>query len=164
MRKIAVILLCACAVAACRPKEVVTKTKSTTVHTTVIPENEAKKKVREVIQPLPAPIEKSLLGDKVGPDGVVSHETDHFTAGQPVYFTLRLHDSPVGLKTSATWSGPGQKEIHTEQREMNGAKTATFAMTSKLPPGKYNVEGHWGGNLAGEKTFEVVAPPAKKKR
>ena len=164
MRKVAAIVLCACAVFSCRPREVVTKTKSTTVHTTVIPDNEAKKQVREVIHPLPAPVEKSLLGDKVGADGAVTHEADHFTSGEPVYFTLRLHDSPVGLKTSAIWSGPGQKEIHTEQREMNGAKMATFAMTSKLAPGKYKVEGHWGGNLAGEKSFEVVAPPAKKKR
>lgn len=164
MRKAASILLCACALAACRPREVVTKTKSTTVHTTVIPEDAATKQVSGVIRALPAPVDKSLLGDTLGPDGAVSEETDHFVAGQPVYFTLRLRDSPVGLKTSAIWYGPGEKEIHTEQREMNGAKTATFALTTKLPPGKYRVEGRWGGNLAGDKPFEVVPSTKKKTR
>jgi len=91
----------------------------------------------------------------------VSQETDHFEPGQTVYFTLRLGDSPVGLKTNAVWYA-GEKIISTDQKEMNGGKLATFALTAKLPPGRYRVEGHWGGNLAAEKTFEV-GPASKKK-
>jgi hypothetical protein len=154
MRKAIALLLCACALAACRPRESVTDSSSR------MPENEANKKSRLLIRPL-APIEKSLLGAQLGPDGAVSQETDHFEPGQTIYLTLRLHDSPVGLKTNAVWYGPGQKEIFSEQKEMNGAKVATFALNRKLAAGSYRVEGHWGGNLAADKAFEVVAPTKK---
>ena len=156
MRKAAVVLLCACTLAACHPRETVTDSKSKKVTTTFIPENDSRKKERDLIRPF-APVEKSLLGAKLGPDGAVSEETDHFEPGQTVYLTLRLHDSPVGLKTNAVWYGPEQKMISSEQKEMNGAKIATFALTAKLPPGKYRVEGHWGGNLAADKSFEIGA-------
>ncbi|HEX9458584.1 MAG TPA: hypothetical protein VGA84_05535 [Thermoanaerobaculia bacterium] len=162
MRKAVAVFLCACSLAACRPREPVTGSASRKVVTTVIPENEARKKERDLIRPR-APIEKALLGAQLGPDGAVSHETDHFETGQTVYLTLRLGDSPVGLKTNAIWYGPGQKMISSERREMNGAKVATFALTANLPPGRYRVEGHWGGNLAADKTFEVALASKKKK-
>src|SRR5258707_847341 len=158
MRKAVVVLLCVCALAACRPSETA---KSRKVITTVIPENEAKKKERDLIRPL-APIDKSLLGAQLGPDGAVLQETNQFESGQTVYLTLRLHDSPVGLKTNAVWYDREQKVILSQRKEMNGGKIATFALTTKLPIGKYRVEGHWGGNLAADKNFEMVPP--KKKR
>jgi len=161
MRKALVALLCACALAACRPREAVTGSGSPKTGTNVIEENEAKKKIRELIHPV-APIEKALLGAQLGPDGAVSQETDRFEPGQTIYLTLRLHDSPVGLKTNAVWYGPDQKELFSEQKEMKGAKLATFALSRKLPAGRYHVEGHWGGNLAADKTFEVVVSAKKK--
>ena len=164
MRKAVAVLLCACAFAACKPREIVTKSKTTRIHTTVIPENEARKRIRGVILPVPAPVDKVLLGAQLGPDGAVATEASQFQSGQPIYLTLRLHDSPVGLKTSAVWFGPSKKEIHSEQRDMNGGKIATFALNEKLTPGKYHVEGHWGGNLAGDKVFDVVALGKKKSR
>lgn len=159
MRKAFAVLLCACSLAACRPREAGSASRK--VVTTVIPENEARKKERDLIHPR-APIEKALLGALLGPDGAVSQEADHFEPGQTVYLTLRLGDSPVGLKTNAVWYA-GEKIISTEQKEMNGGKLATFALTAKLPPGRYRVEGHWGGNLAAEKTFEV-GPASKKQK
>jgi hypothetical protein len=160
MRKAFALLLCACSLAACRPREAVTDSASRKAGAIVVPEDEARKKEHDLIRPV-APIEKALLGAQLGPDGAVSQETDHFDPGQTVYLTLRLHDSPVGLKTNAVWYA-GEKIISTEQKEMNGGKLATFALTAKLPPGRYRVEGHWGGNLAAEKTFEV-GPASKKK-
>jgi hypothetical protein len=159
MRKAVAVLLCACSLASCRPSS---SQKTGTTGTTVIPESEARKKEQDLIRPV-APIEKALLGAQLGPDGAVSQEADHFESGQTVYLTLRLHDSPVGLKTNAVWYGPGRKMISTEQKEMNGAKLATFALTAKLPAGQYRVEGHWGGNLAADKTFEVTPGSRKKK-
>src|SRR6266852_5442369 len=117
MRKAVAVFLCACSLAACRPREPVTGSASRKVVTTVIPENEARKKERDLIRPL-APIEKSLLGAQLGPDGAVSKETNQFEPGQTVYLTLRLHDSPVGLKTNAVWYGADQKAILSEQKEM----------------------------------------------
>ncbi len=160
MRKALAVLLCACSFAACRPREAVTDSDSRKGGAALAPEDEARKKEHDLIRPV-APIEKALLGAQLGPDGAVSQETDRFEAGQTVYLTLRLHDSPVGLKTNAVWY-EGEKIISTEQKEMNGGKLATFALTAKLPPGRYRVEGHWGGNLAAEKTFEV-GPASKKK-
>jgi hypothetical protein len=154
MRNVVAVLLCACSLAACRPREDVSKTVSQRVHTTIIPENEAKKEIRDVIHPIPATIDKVLLGADLGPDGAVSQETDHFERGQIPHLTLRLRDSPVGLKTSARWFA-GKKELLVEQKEMNGGKLATFALPQKLLPGKYHVQGYWGGNLVGDKTFEV---------
>lgn len=156
MRKAVAVLLCACSLAACRPSS------SRKAVAAVVPENEARKTERDLIRPH-APIEKALLGAQLGPDGAVSQETDHFEPGQTVFLTLRLHDSPVGLKTNAIWYGPGQKMISSERREMNGAKVATFALTANLSPGRYRVEGHWGGNLAADKSFEIV-PSTKKSR
>lgn len=155
MRKAVAVLLCACSLAACRPSS------PRKAGDTVVPENEARKKERSLIHPH-APIEKALLGAQLGPDGAVSQETDHFEPGQTVYLTLRLGDSPVGLQTNAIWYA-GEKIISTEKKEMNGAKVATFALNANLPPGRYRVEGHWGGNLAAEKTFEVGPPSPKTK-
>lgn len=162
MRKAVAVLLCACSLAACSPSRPQKTGTAGANGTTAVPENETKKKEQDLVRPV-APIEKALLGAQLGPDGTVSQETDHFEAGQTVYLTLRLHDSPVGLKTNAVWYGPGQKLISSEQKEMNGAKLATFALTAKLPPGQYRVEGHWGGNLAADKTFEV-GPVSRKKK
>jgi hypothetical protein len=157
MRKAVVVLLCACALAACRPREVATNSSSQT------PENEAKKNtVANIRLGLAAPIEKVLLGAQLGPDGAVSQEADRFEPGQTVYLTLRLRDSPVGLKTNAVWYGPDQKKILVEQKEMNGAKIATFVMNRKLPAGRYHVEGHWGGNFVDDKSFEIVASTKKR--
>jgi len=154
MHNAVIVLLCASTLAACRPREVVNKTVTQRVHTTVIPENDAKKEVRDLINPIPATVDKVLLGAQLGPDGAVSQESDQFTRGQTPYLTLRLRDSPVGLKTGARWFA-GKKELLAEQKEMNGGKLATFGYTQKLPAGKYHVEGYWGGNLVGDKTFEV---------
>src|SRR4029077_21071358 len=121
MRKAIVVLLCVCALAACRQRETVSGSGSQKTGTRVTPENETKKAVVDLIHPV-APIEKALLGTQLGPDGAVSEETDHFETGQTVYLTLRLHDSPVGLKTNAVWYGSGKKEIFSEQKEMKGAK------------------------------------------
>ncbi len=104
-------------------------------------------------------MKKSLLGSKLGPDGNVAEEKKTFQKGEPVYLTLLLHDSPAGLQTRATWLRDSDKsELHTEIRAMNGAKTITFALGDpNLKPGKYRVIGYWGGNVAADKPFEIVA-------
>ena len=133
---------------------------STNVNTRNIPENERKKKENDVIR-LDEPyfMKKSLLGSKLGADGNVAEEQKVFKAGEPVYLTLILKDSPAGLQTRATWLRESDKfELHTEIHAMNGAKTVTFALADpKVQPGKYRVIGYWGGNVAADKPFEIVA-------
>jgi hypothetical protein len=112
----------------------------------------------EVIQPAPQFIDHSLLGAQLGPDGMVSKETDSFTPGEPIYLILVLRESPPGLQTSAVWSNAEKKQLRVERKQMNGAKVATFSFRDpKMKPGHYRVVGYWGGNIAAEREFNVVA-------
>ena len=103
----------------------------------------------------PTFLDPARLGVKLGADGRVAEETATFRKGETVYLTLDLRESPVGLATEAVWQDGKGKELVRERHEMNGAKTVTFAMKKPLAPGRYRVEGWWGGNLAAEKTFEI---------
>lgn len=163
MRKAGVFLLCACAaVAACRKESGGTTARQTRVHTTVIPENEARKQLRTVLRPVPYFMESSALGTQVGADGTVVTDENIFRPGEPIYLTMRLHESPVGLRTGVKWFDASDKQLAAEQKEMDGAKVVTFELRQKLKPGKYRVEGYWGGNVAAEKPFEVVPAAATK--
>jgi hypothetical protein len=145
---IAVLLLVAChREAPPQSRHVVVKT---------VPTDARNAKVNTLI-PITPPrvLEGARLGGTLGADGRVSAETATFKKGEPVYLTLDIHESPVGLATEAVWQDAKGKELARERREMKGAKTVTFAMKKPLAPGRYKVEGYWGGNIAAEKTFEV---------
>jgi len=158
-RRIVLVLSAFTLIAACRGREATTNAPRK-VNVRTIPENERKKREEDVIR-LQEPyfMKKSLLGSKLGPDGSVAEEKKSFQKGEPVYLTLLLKDSPAGLQTRARWMREGDKaELHTEIHEMNGAKTITFALADpSLKPGKYRVIGYWGGNVAADKPFEIVA-------
>jgi methionine-rich copper-binding protein CopC len=148
---IAVLLLVAChreaPPQASAPRRVVVKT---------IPSDARNAKVNTLIPVTPPQVlAAARLGATLGADGRVAAETATFRKGQPVYLTLDLHESPVGLATEAVWQDAKGKELARQRREMKGAKTVTFAMKTPLAPGRYKVEGYWGGNVAAEKTFEV---------
>jgi hypothetical protein len=125
------------------------------------PSNERGQKEKPLIRLGAGFIDSSRLGTKLGTDGGVSEETATFTEGEPVYLTLNLHDSPPGLQTHAVWLDANDKELAKERHQMNGAKLVTFAMRQRLAPGHYRVEGYWGGNLAADKPFDVVAKKKK---
>lgn len=74
--------------------------------------------------------------------------------GDIATFTMNLRESPKGLVTRATWKDARGKELSSETHAMNGAKTVTFTKKG-LKPGRYKVEGWWGGNLAAETPFEI---------
>jgi hypothetical protein len=134
------------------------------VTTRVQPSDVRNAKVSTVIQPTPQFIDHALLGSQLGPDGMVAKESDSVPAGEPMYLTMVLRESPAGLQTSAVWMGMDKKPLKTERKAMNGAKVATFGFNDpKLKPGRYKVIGYWGGNLATEREFQVVAS-AKAKR
>jgi len=154
MRKVIAILACAVAFGSCGKNE--TAPAKRKVVTTVIPENESGQKKRAFVRPVPDILDKSLLGTKLAADGTVAEESSAFKAGQPIALTIWLKQSPPGLATSATWFDGSEKKIAHEQRPMNGAKVATFALKQKLAPGRYRVEGYWGGNVVADKSFEVA--------
>jgi hypothetical protein len=161
MRKSITLTLCALAVACARNE---TPSRRTTT-TRVRPSDVRNAKVNEVIQPAPQFINSSLLGADLGTNGTVSKETLSFEQGQPIYLTLVLRESPPGLQTSAVWMDSRKKELRIERKQMNGAKVATFGFRDpKLKPGRYRVIGYWGGNIAAERDFEIVAAKAKRKK
>ena len=156
------VLLAVLVIAGCHKKQE-TAAPGRRVITTNIPQNEAGKRASVIDRVGTAVIEKMLVGIELGPDGNVSEQQTVVPAGDPVYVTLRLHDSPVGLRTGATWYDEHDQIIAREQKEMNGTKIATFALGQKLTPGKYHVRGYWGGNIADERNFIVVAKSKQSK-
>jgi hypothetical protein len=129
------------------PRRVVTKT---------VPTDARNAKVNALVPVAPPTfLDTAQLGAKLGPDGRVAEEAAAFRKGEAVYLTLDLRESPVGLATEAVWQDGKGKELARERHEMKGAKSVTFAMKQPLAPGRYRVEGWWGGNLAAEKTFEI---------
>ena len=155
-------------IVACRRSEAPgTQTQTSTsktvrVHTKTIPSDASGVKEKDLIRPTGRFLESAKLGAKLGTDGAVADEVLSVDAGQPVYLTLKLRESPPGLQTHAVWQDENGKALAKEIRQMNGAKMVTFSMTKPLAPGRYKVEAYWGGNLAADKTFDVVE--AKKKR
>ena len=122
--------------------------------------------VNTVLALAEAPLDRSMIGGALDKEGNVAAQQTQIAAGQPVYLTMWVKQSPGGLQTSARWYNAKKKEIATEAHDMKGAKVVTFKLDKKLDPGKYYVQGFWGGNHACEYEFEVVKaakPPAKKK-
>ena len=163
MRSTVVVLLSALLLAGCQKKQESAAPGRPGVITTNIPQNEAGQRANVIGRVGTAVIDKMLVGTRLGPDGNVVEEQTTVTAGEPLYVPLRLRDSPVGLRTSAAWYDEHDKELVREQKDMNGAKVSTFALGQKLPPGKYHVRGYWGGNVADDRNFEVVAKTKQSK-
>ena len=157
MRKSLVIVLAAAIVGSACQKTEQGGTKTTRVTATTVAGDASNARVDTVIQPMPVFVDKSLLSPQVGNDGHVAQEMLTAKVGDIVYLTMYLRESPVGLKTQVKWTDASKKELKREEREMKGTKVVTYGLvTSNLKPGKYHVEGYWGGNLAAEKDFEVT--------
>lgn len=123
------------------------------------PTDERHAKVSEVIAPAPRFVDHALLGTELGKDGMVAKEGQAFVPGQTIYLTIVLRESPPGLQTSAVWAGVDKKALRVERKEMNGAKVATFGFRDpNIKPGHYRVTAYWGGNVATERDFDIVAP------
>ena len=153
MRKAAVILLFA--LAACHPAREPAAAKPK-VRTVIIPEDESNKRRVDKATPGLTLIEQSLLGTQLGADGTVAADSATVAEGTPVYLTLRLRDSPGGLRIGVIWKDSHGKKIAVEEKEMNGSKVATFALPQKLAPGHYSVQSYWGATPGALHKFEVA--------
>ena len=155
MRKMAALLACALAAGACRENE---PSRARKVTTRSVPETVTGKETVVITEDLFNVLEKSALGSKLGSDGNVSTEATMFKPGEPVSLTVWLRQSPPHLNVGVKWfAGADSKPLTRDQREMNGGKVATFTLNQKLKPGRYRVEGYWGGNLVVARKFDVVA-------
>lgn len=160
MRRALVLSLVLVSLACRREEPVVTDTAQsstgvTNTATTVEPQDMSKAIVTETVPLEPMYIVQSRLGTGLARGNTVATEKTEFAPGEPIYLTMWLKDSPAHLQTSALWFDEKKEKVHEERISMNGKKVVTFSMTKKLPPGKYLVEGYWGGNIACDYEFTV---------
>lgn len=163
MRKPIAILACALALAVCRGKEPAS-TKPGKVTTKLIPEQVSGKKDVVIRPDVPNVLDKAMLGSALAADGTVAEETLQFKQGDPIALTIWFKQSPPGLNAGAIWYGAKDEAFERQKRPMNGEKVVTFALAKKLAPGKYRVEGYWGGNVVADKSFEVTGVSGGKKK
>jgi hypothetical protein len=161
MRRAIAVFTCALAVASCGRNESA-KPPERKVVTTAIPEKVDQQTKNIVVRPdVPNVLDKSLLGSKLAADGTVAEESATFKPGEVVALSIWLKQSPPGLNTGAIWYGKDDKVLAREKRPMNGGMVATYSLKQKLKPGKYRVEGYWGGNVVADKTFDVASGKKK---
>ncbi|MEA2337375.1 MAG: hypothetical protein QOE82_1382 [Thermoanaerobaculia bacterium] len=157
MRKASALLLCALAAACQQPaREIAVPPARPKVKTVIIPEDEKGKRRVDEARIAPTLIDKLLLGTRLGPDFNVAADSASVPEGQPLYLTVRLKDSPAGLRIGVIWKDAHGKKIAVEEKEMNGSKAATFTLPQKLAPGRYSVESYWGATPGIAKQFEVT--------
>lgn len=110
---------------------------------------------RVITKTIPSDAKNANVNAVVHVDPPVFMESaDVRVQGDTATFTMNLRESPKGLVTRATWKDAKGKELSSDAHPMNGAKSVTFTKAG-LKPGRYKVEGWWGGNLGAEKAFEV---------
>lgn len=142
------------------PKRGVKRTPTTA---TPVPEDLRNAHINDVVSLETANfLETAVLGDELGPDRNVAKENDQIPEGHEVHLTMKLRESPVGLQTRAVWKDIFGKDIAMEERAMGGQKVVTFTCKKRLAVGHYSVTGYWGGNIAVERSFDVVSPHKKK--
>jgi len=116
-----------------------------------------KKELVQKTPTVPPFVDANAIGPKLGPDGTVMGEVKTFKTSDPINLTMKFHDSPKGLVANFAIEDMKFKTIHHEERPMNGSKVVTFTVPPKsLKPGRYRVEGYWGGNLAVEYVIDVL--------
>ena len=93
----------------------------------------------------------SILGD----NGAVSTASTSFGRKDPIYFSMWLKEAPAGLRVSVKMLDDKGKEVAVVPRDAAGLKIATLTIPAPPKPGKYKLEGYWGGNLVCERNVEI---------
>lgn len=143
---------------ACRGERTVVEKQPGTVTETVVvaePANLSGKSVDDVI-PLIAPVAKRCaVGTQVDANGVVSAKAAAIERDVPMFLTIWLAESPENLQVSMRIRDSDNEEVANVMKAAKGAKAITLKLDQKLDPGKYRVEGVWGGNVACEQEIEI---------
>lgn len=113
--------------------------------------------IDKIVTPVPPFLESCAIGGLPGADGTVTGEETHFTAGKPIYVTMRVRESPAGLQASLRVYDAKKTLLTEEKRPMNGARVVTFTMPpAQVKAGFYHLETYWGGNVACEYRVTVT--------
>lgn len=114
------------------------------------------KRVKQKFSLQPNVLSRCESGAQLGPDGLVSVPTNTFKTTDPVHMTMWLRTAPDELQVSLRVLDANDDEIGVARRnDVEGAKAVTLRVGQDLEPGKYKLEGFWGGNLVCEKGVEV---------
>ena len=114
------------------------------------------KRIKQKFVLQPQVLSRCEAGTQLGPDRLVSVPATTFAASDPVYLTMWLRTAPSELQVSLRVLDANEDEIGVARRnDVGGAKAVTLHVGEELEPGKYKLEGFWGGNLVCEKGIEV---------
>lgn len=103
----------------------------------------------------PPVISKCLVGSALAKDGTVAEERTVYRAKDPIYLSMWLNEAPEGLKVSLRAFDAKDETAMFIQEPATDKKVVTIKAQPQLKPGKYRVEGFWGGNSVCETYVEV---------
>ena len=105
----------------------------------------------------PKVLSRCEAGSRLGNDSLVAQPADKFGENDSIYLSMWLAEAPEGLQVSLRVVDADGNEIGTARRDdVGGARAVTMQVGEPLEPGRYTLEGFWGGNLACEKAISVV--------
>ena len=105
----------------------------------------------------PQVLSRCEAGSQLGGDGLVATPATTFGAQDSIYLSMWLAEAPEGLQLSLRVLDDEGNEIGTARRDdAGGARAVTLQVGDPLEPGKYKLEGFWGGNLVCEREISVV--------
>lgn len=116
------------------------------------------KRITEKFTLQPKVLSRCEAGSQLGNDQLVAKPADTFRKGEPVYLSMWLAEAPEGLQLALRVLDDRENEIGTARRDdAGGARAVTLHVGEELGPGRYKLEGFWGGNLVCEKKISVLA-------
>jgi len=117
----------------------------------------AGRKVTQKFVLQPKVLSRCEAGSQLGNDGLVAQPASQFGENDSIYLSMWLAEAPEGLQLALRVVDDEENEIGTARRDdVGGARAATLQVGQPLEPGRYKLEGFWGGNLACEKAISVV--------
>lgn len=116
------------------------------------------KRITERFTLQPKVLSRCEAGSQLGNDQLVARPANEFRQGEPVYLSMWLAEAPEGLQLALRVLDERENEIGTARRDdAGGARAVTLHVGEELEPGRYKLEGFWGGNLVCEKQISVLA-------
>jgi len=117
----------------------------------------AGKRVQQKFVLQPKVLTRCEAGTRLGEDGLVAEPASTMRPDEPVYLSMWLAQAPEGLQVALRVLDGDENEIGTARRDdAGGVRAVTLQIGEELKPGKYKLEGFWGGNLVCEKNVEVT--------
>lgn len=105
----------------------------------------------------PQVLSRCEAGSQLGGDGLVAKPAATFGEQDSIYLSMWLSEAPEGLQLAMRVLDGEGHEIGTARRDdAGGTRAVTMQVGDPLEPGKYKLEGFWGGNLVCEREISVV--------